>query len=238
MLGAAVVVVGLAIFTGVGKAGDGNDNAPAREWAAAVLVFGAAAAVLLVLGGKGSLARKAGLYGACAGVLYGLSASLCKPTVEILGDDGLGAVVTSWEAYAFAIAGILAFVVQQLSLATGKLGVSPPSPCATRSVSIVIGTLLLDERLAPPPSHKFVAYCGLGLALVGAAVISRCDLLAMSHDLALPFIRSAPPRRLQPYRPAGSAERRPGRAPEPPPRPPPRTPSGPRRRRTSARGRA
>ena len=68
--------------------------------------------------------RNVGLYGACAGVLYGLSASLCKPTVEILGDDGLGAVLTSWEAYAFAIAGILAFVVQQVSLATGKLAAS------------------------------------------------------------------------------------------------------------------
>ena len=173
VLGAAVVVLGLAIFTGVGKAGDGNDNAPAREWAAAVLVFGAIAALLLVLARKGSLARKAGLYGACAGVLYGLSASLCKPTVEILGDDGFGAVLTSWEAYAFAIAGVLAFVVQQVSLATGKLATSVATVSVCNPlVSIVIGTLLLDERLSPPTSHKVVAYCGLALALVGAIVIS------------------------------------------------------------------
>ena len=173
VLGAVVVVLGLAIFTAVGEAGDGNDNAPAREWAVAVVVFGAAAAVLLVLGGKGSLARKAGLYGACAGVLYGLSASLCKPTVEILGDDGIGAVLTSWEAYAFAIAGILAFVVQQISLATGKLATSVATVSVCNPlVGIVIGTLLLDERLAEPTWHKVVAYCGLGLALVGAVVIS------------------------------------------------------------------
>ena len=173
VLGAAVVVLGLAIFTVVGKAGDGNDNAPAREWAAAVLVFGGVSAVLLVLGGRGSLARKAGLYGACAGVLYGLSASLCKPTVEIVGDDGMGAVLTSWEFYAFACAGILAFVVQQVSLATGKLATSVATVSVCNPlVSIVIGTLLLDERLAPPLSHKIIAYCGLGVALFGAAVIS------------------------------------------------------------------
>ena len=100
--GAVVVVLGLAAFMVIGDAADGNDNAPANEWALAVLVFGSIAAVLLVMGNKGSLVRKAGLYGACAGVLYGLSASLCKPTVEILGDDGFGAVLTSWEAYAFA----------------------------------------------------------------------------------------------------------------------------------------
>jgi drug/metabolite transporter (DMT)-like permease len=173
VLGAGVVVLGLAIFTVVGDAADGNDNAPANQWAIAVLGFGLIAAALIVLGNKGSLVRKAGLYGACAGVLYGLSASLCKPTVEILGDDGIGAVLTSWEAYAFAIAGILAFVVQQVSLATGKLAASVAAVSVCNPlVSIVIGTLLLDERLAEPTWHKVVAYCGLGVALFGAIVIS------------------------------------------------------------------
>ena len=173
VLGAFVVVAGLVIFTVVGDAADGNDNAPANQWALAVLGFGAVAAALIVLGNKGSVVRKAGLYGACAGVLYGLSASLCKPTVEILGDDGIGTVLTSWEAYAFAITGILAFIVQQVSLATGKLATSVATVSVCNPlVSIVIGTLLLDERLAEPTWHKVVAYCGLGVALVGAVVIS------------------------------------------------------------------
>ena len=171
-LGAAVVVLGLAIFTVVGKAGDGNDNAPAREWAARrPRVRRRSPQCCSFWADRGSLARKAGLYGACAGVLYGLSASLCKPTVEILGDDGFGAVLTSWEFYAFAIAGILAFVVQQVSLATGKLAASVATVSVCNPlVSIVIGTLLLDERLAQPPWHKVVAYCGLGVALFGAVV--------------------------------------------------------------------
>lgn len=173
ILGAAVVVFGLAVFTVVGEAAEGNDNAPASEWAIAVLVFGAVAGVLLVLGGRGPASRKAALYGACAGVLYGLSASLCKPTVEILGDGGVSAVLGSWEFYAFAGAGILAFVVQQVSLATGQLApaVATVSVC-NPLVSIVIGTLLLDERLAEPTWHKIVAYTGLGVALAGAVIIS------------------------------------------------------------------
>jgi drug/metabolite transporter (DMT)-like permease len=173
VLGALVVVAGLVIFTVVGDAADGNDNAPANQWALAVLGFGAVAVALIVLGNKGSVVRKAGLYGACAGVLYGLSASLCKPTVEILGDDGISAVLTSWEAYAFAVTGILAFIVQQVSLATGKLATSVATVSVCNPlVSIVIGTLLLDERLADPTWHKVVAYCGLGVALFGAVVIS------------------------------------------------------------------
>jgi hypothetical protein len=173
VLGAVVVVLGLAVFTVVGDAGDGNDNAPASQWAVAVAVFSAIAIVLLYRGGRGSVTRKAALYGACAGVLYGLSASLCKPTVEILGDQDLGAMLGSWEFYAFAGAGILAFVVQQVSLATGKLATSVATVAVCNPlVSIVIGTLLLDERLAEPRWHKIIAYCGLGLALFGAAVIS------------------------------------------------------------------
>jgi drug/metabolite transporter (DMT)-like permease len=173
VVGAGVVVLGLAIFTVVGDAADGVDNAPANEWAVAVAVFSAVSVVLLVMGGRGTVARKAALYGAAAGVLYGLSASLCKPTMEILDDGGLGTVLESWEFYAFAIAGIVAFVVQQVSLSTGNLAASVATVSVCNPlVSIIIGTALLDERLADPAWHKIVAYTGLGLALAGAAVIS------------------------------------------------------------------
>jgi drug/metabolite transporter (DMT)-like permease len=174
VIGAAVVVLGLAVFMGAGQAADGNDNAPANEWAVAVLVFSSIAAVLLFLGGRGSVMRKAALYGASAGVLFGLSASLCKPTVEILDADGIAGVLESWEFYAFAAAGIIAFVVQQVSLATGKLAASVATVSVCNPlVGIVIGTLLLDERLAEPLWHKVVAYAGLGVALAGAVVISN-----------------------------------------------------------------
>ena len=173
IVGAAVVVLGLAVFTFVGDAAEGVDNAPAGEWAIAVAVFSVVAVALYVMGGRGPASRAAALYGACAGVLFGLSAALCKPTVEILGDDGFGAVLTSWEAWAFALTGVVAFVVQQLSLAKGNLAASVATVSVCNPlVSIVIGTVLLDERLAEPTWHKAVAYAGLVLALAGAAVIS------------------------------------------------------------------
>jgi uncharacterized membrane protein len=189
VLGAAIVVLGLAMFTVIGDAAEGKDNAPAGEWALAVLVFGAVAGVLLALGGRGPASRKAALYGACAGVLFGLSAALCKPTVEILGDDGFAKMLASWEFYAFALAGVLAFVVQQVSLATGNLAASVATVSVCNPlVSIVIGTLLLDERLAEPLWHKILAYGGLGLALAGAALISLATEGAKEREesVALP----------------------------------------------------
>jgi drug/metabolite transporter (DMT)-like permease len=181
--GAGVVVLGLAVFTVVGDAAEGVDNAPAGEWAIAVVVFSLVAVAAFVAGGRGPASRAAASYGVCAGVLFGLSASLCKPTMEILGDDGVGAVFTSWEAYAFALAGVIAFVVQQLSLAKGNLAASVATVSVCNPlVSIVIGTLLLDERLAEPTWHKVVAYGGLALALAGAAVISMATETAKEAE--------------------------------------------------------
>jgi drug/metabolite transporter (DMT)-like permease len=171
---AALVVVGLTIFTVVGDAASGIDSAPGWQWAIAIVVVSAAAGGLLLTGGRASAAQKAGLYGACAGLLFGLSAALWKPSGAILDLDGLGGMLSSWEFWVFAAAGVLAFLVQQVSLATGQLA---PSVAMTAVVNplvcIAIGTLVLDERLAPPTWHKLVAYGGLVLALLAAAAITR-----------------------------------------------------------------
>jgi drug/metabolite transporter (DMT)-like permease len=181
--GACLVVLGLAFFTVVGEAAEGRDNAPANEWAIVTVFVAIAAVVLVVLGGRGSVGRKASLYGAAAGILFGLSASLCKPTVEIFHDDGLASVFSSWEFYAFALSGIVAFVVQQVSLATGRLAASVATVSVFNPlVSIVIGTLLLQERLADPTWHKVVAYGGLGLALFGAVTIAGAAVVGTEAD--------------------------------------------------------
>lgn len=173
VLGAIVVVLGLALFTVVGDPAGGVDDAPADEWAIAVAVVAVLSGMLLFMAGRGTLTRKAGLLGAAAGLLYGLSASLCKPVVENVHTEGLTGVLTSWEFWAFAGAGILAFLIQQVSLGTGRLA---PSVAATSVmnplVSVVIGVILLQETLQEPAWHKILAWIGLGVALVGAVVIS------------------------------------------------------------------
>src|SRR5262245_17954343 len=108
---AGLVVLGLATFTVVGTAAAGNDDAPGWEWAVTVGVIAILTAGLLLLGGRGSLARKAAAYGAAAGILYGLSASLWKPAYAVIQADGLVGALTDWEFFVFGLAGILAFLV-------------------------------------------------------------------------------------------------------------------------------
>jgi uncharacterized membrane protein len=85
----------------------------------------------------------------------------------------MSAMLSSWEVYVFALAGVLAFVVKQVSLGTGRLAPSVATTSVVNPlVGVTVGILLLDETLSQPTWHKVVAWIGLGLALWGAIAIS------------------------------------------------------------------
>ena len=115
---------------------------------------------------------KAAVYGTVAGILFGLSASLTKPTLDYL-HASVGELFTHWEPYALAIAGVLGFVLPAGLAGTGRLAPSVATvSVANPVVGILIGILLFDERLSRPLWHVGVACIGLGIALVGAVLIS------------------------------------------------------------------
>ncbi|HET6643824.1 MAG TPA: DMT family transporter [Gaiellaceae bacterium] len=172
IVGAAVIVLGLGLFAYFGDPAGGNDNASGREWVIAIVAIAVVSGVLLAYGGRGGLSMKAAVYGSVAGMLFGLSAALTKPTLEYL-HESIGTMLSHWEAYALALAGVLGFVLQQVSLGTGRLAPSVATvSVANPLVGILIGVLLLDERVSRPTWHIVLAIVGLGLALIGAVVIS------------------------------------------------------------------
>jgi drug/metabolite transporter (DMT)-like permease len=170
--GAAVIVAGLALFAIFGDPAGGNENAPGDEWAIAIAVLAVVCAALLLFAGRGGLTMRAAVYGTIAGILFGLSAALTKPTLGYL-HEGVSELLSHWEPYALAIAGVLGFVLQQVSLGTGRLAPTVATvSVANPVVGILLGTLLLDERLSRPAWHVVAACIGLGLALAGAVAIS------------------------------------------------------------------
>ena len=169
--GAVAIVIGLALFVYFGDPAGGNSNASNTQWAITICLCVVLCAVLLMVG-SGDASRKAAVYGTVAGVLYGLASSLAIPTLDYL-DEGVGTMLSHWECYALALAGVLGFVIQQVSLGTGRLAPSVATvSVANPVVSILIGIVLLDERLSRPAWHVLVALAGLGLTFVGAVVIS------------------------------------------------------------------
>lgn len=172
IVGAAVIVLGLGLFAYFGDPAGGKDNAPGREWVIAIVAIAVVSGVLLAFGGRGGQSMKAAVYGTVAGMLFGLSSALTKPTLEYL-HESIGTMLSHWEAYTLALAGVLGFVLQQVSLGTGRLAPSVATvSVANPLVGILIGVLLLDERFSRPTWHIVLALVGLGLALIGAVVIS------------------------------------------------------------------
>ena len=182
--GAAVIVAGLALFAIFGDPAGGNENAPGDEWAIAIAVLAVVCAALLLFAGRGGLTMRAAVYGTIAGILFGLSAALTKPTLGYL-HEGVSDLLSHWEPYALAIAGVLGFVLQQVSLGTGRLAPSVATvSVANPVVGILLGTLLLDERLSRPAWHVVAASVGLGLALAGAVAIS---IARETRDASMPL---------------------------------------------------
>ena len=172
VIGAVVIIIGLGLFVYFGDPAGGNENASNTQWAITIGLLSLVSVLLLVFGGAGGLSMKAAVYGTIAGILFGLSSALTKPTLDFL-HESAGTMLSHWECYALAVAGVLGFLLQQVSLGTGRLAPSVATvSVANPLVGILIGILLLDERLSRPLWHVVVAFVGLGLALVGAVVIS------------------------------------------------------------------
>ena len=170
--GAAVIIVGLGLFTYFGDPAGGNENAPNSQWAIAIGLLSVLSVLMLVFGSGGGLSMKAAVYGTVAGILFGLSSALTKPTLDYL-HESVGTMLSHWQCYALAVAGVFGFVLQQVSLGTGRLAPSVATvSVANPVVGILIGILLFDERLSRPGWHILIAVVGLCLALVGAVVIS------------------------------------------------------------------
>ena len=172
VIGAVVIIVGLGLFVYFGDPAGGKENAPNSEWAITIGLLTVLCGALFVFGRKGGLAMKAAVYGTVAGIMFGLSSALTKPTIDYL-HESVGTMLSHWECYALAIAGAGGFVLQQISLGTGRLAPSVATvSVANPVVGILIGVFLLDETLSRPTWHVVVAVAGLSLALVGAVVIS------------------------------------------------------------------
>lgn len=186
VVGAVIVVVGLATFASIGDPAAGVDNAPTSDWIAALLVIGAACIGLMLFAGRGGPGVKAAVFGATAGMLYGVSATLMKPVVEEWHADGLRDLLEGWQLWIMALGGIVGFYFQQVSLATGRLVTSVATVSVLNPVvSVMLGALVLQERLdKTPPWHAVVAVSALAAALLGAIVIASASEKDSNAELA------------------------------------------------------
>ena len=176
VLGAGVVVIGLALFVLVGDPDAGVENASTESLLLAVLVVSAVVAVLLLLSrGKASAAARAAVLGVCAGLYFGLSAGFAKPVLHDL-HVSVGEAAGDWRTWALLGFGFVGFLLQQLSLATGQLAPAMAAVSVSNpAVSVLLGIALYEERLTRPGWHVAVAGAALLAALGGAVLITLAN---------------------------------------------------------------
>lgn len=174
--GAIAVVIGLSLFVMVGDPNDGVDT-PSSNWEylAASVAVSALAAVAVWRGSHASPTVKAAAFGIAAGLWFGLSATFTKPTMEQL-HVSVSDVLGNVEVYGLLGFGFLAFLVQQLSLATGQLAPAMAAVSVCNPViSVLLGVLMFDERLTRPWWHVLVATLALLFAMYGAITITMAN---------------------------------------------------------------
>lgn len=176
VLGAFVVVVGLALFILVGDPDTGVDNASGQEYVIATLAISAVVVVLLMwLRSQSAPALRAAVLGVCAGLYFGLSATFSKPVINDL-HVSVGQAAGDWRTWALLGFGFLAFLIQQMSLATGQLAPAMAAVSVSNpAISVLLGILLFEERLTRPGWHVLVAALALIASLAGAVMITLAN---------------------------------------------------------------
>ena len=165
----ALLAVALAVFVVTGEPTAGVDRAGLRDWVPAAFVLGLVLAGCLLGAAIRRGTTRAVLLAVATGVLYGLGAALTKGVVDLL-DDGVLALLTSWETYGLAIALSGGTLLQQSAFQAGDLGASLPAVTVGEPVVAVgIGVAVLHEHLQADGA-EWALVAGLAVVMVTAAV--------------------------------------------------------------------
>jgi len=177
----ALLVLALALFAVVGEPTAGVDRAGWRPWLPAWIVLG------LLVGGclAGAAVRRgtarAVLLSVAAGVAYGVGAALTKGVVSQL-DDGLLALLTSWETWLLAVALAGGTLLQQSAYQAGALEASLPAVTVGEPVvAVALGIGVLQERL----QADGVEWALIGVLVVVMAAATVALARAAARDTAL-----------------------------------------------------
>jgi hypothetical protein len=173
---AALTCASLAAFLAASEPQGGTHYPDSGAWAAAAWGTVGVAAVLALLGLRGSVLRRTALMASSAAVMWALVAALVKTMTDTLTEFGVGGMFLHWPVYALAAAGLGAEVVHQTALGVGPLSVSQPllaivNPIVSIALSIWIFEeyFTLDALRLAVGSVAFVVMCGSVVMLTRTA---------------------------------------------------------------------
>ncbi|GAA0445736.1 DMT family transporter [Streptomyces olivaceiscleroticus] len=124
----------------------------------------------------GGGSRRAGAFGVAAGCQFGLTAAFMKGAMSH-GEEGVGAVLATWQLYAMVAAGILAMFLLQSALHAGNLLAAQPGlTLSDPIVAILWGSFAFAEQVRGG-WYVVPAVAGGALMACSAVVLTRSPLL-------------------------------------------------------------
>ncbi|MFF5659158.1 DMT family transporter [[Kitasatospora] papulosa] len=174
--GVAAVTAGLALGMAAAAPVGGSEDVEGTVWIPALVATGAfeAALIAAALGTRGN--ARAALLGLAAACGYALTAALMKDAMSRLDADGVVGLMTAWQLYATAAAGVGALFLLQNALQAGSLvAVQPMLTLGDALISITYGVTLFGEELRTG-WWLLPQLIGVALVTVGCVVLARTPL--------------------------------------------------------------
>jgi hypothetical protein len=171
---AAVTCISLSVFLAMAQPQGGTSVASTREWVSASAATVGAAALLTVLGSRGSPSRRAALMASATAIMWALVATFIKTMMESLSRYGVTGMFLHWPVYALATAGLAAAILNQVTLHVGPLRVSQPFLVIVDPImSIALSVWVLGEFFVPSVARLSVAIISLTVMCVAVTALTR-----------------------------------------------------------------
>jgi drug/metabolite transporter (DMT)-like permease len=180
---AAVTCIALAIFLAVSEPTGGKALPANSEWVSAASVTVGLAALLALVGSRGSAPRRAALNATATAMLWALVAVLIKTMTETLARFGVGGMFMHWPVYALAAAGLVAEVLNQVTLHVGPLSVSQPFLVIVDPIfSILLSVWIFDEYFTANGLRVAVAAVAFAVMCAAVVVLTRTAPATMQPE--------------------------------------------------------
>ncbi|OBF83902.1 hypothetical protein A5791_25340 [Mycobacterium sp. 852002-51163_SCH5372311] len=178
---AFVLAAALAVVIIVGHPDVGQPRTSLHTWIIVGAVMGPVL-VACVVAARVWAGRPvaAALLAFVAGSSLALFAVLTKGVVEVLHDDGFGAVLRTPEFYPWLPAALAGMIFQQSAFRAGALTASLPTMTVTKPVvAAVLGVTLLGEALTASGAEAFVLVAGVALVIIATVALARGEAATM-----------------------------------------------------------
>jgi len=181
-LGAAAVSAGVAMFMAVSSPRGGNPEPSFVTWVSVGLPVLTLAGGAVALAGRGETPRRAALLATAAGLCFALLALVLQSLVTLFA-RGPALAFASWQPYALAVLGPVAFTVAQSAFQAAPLAISLPIIDSIEPTgAVLLSVLAFRQNLSLRPVSLALESLGGLLALAGIFLLGRSPLVLSIYE--------------------------------------------------------